>query len=82
MFFKLKQAQCAVKDGLLDEAFILVDSNEIREHRKGQLLITALAGAFVIRSQDHFNNTLYARPILILLKHKSSLVTPLKSQHC
>ena len=50
---RLKQAQCALSDGQLDEAFRLVQDDEIRRHRKGQKLAAKLAKAFARRGESH-----------------------------
>ena len=47
LILRLKQAETAVADGRLDEAFEIVQSEQIRQHRRGQKLIGRLAGAFV-----------------------------------
>jgi tetratricopeptide (TPR) repeat protein len=49
LILRLKQAESAMADGRLDEAFDIVQSKDIREHRRGQKLIGRLALAFTKR---------------------------------
>jgi len=53
---RLKQAQCALSDGQLDEAFRLLDDEGIRRHRAGQKLTAALSRAFVGRGRLHLQS--------------------------
>jgi len=53
LILRLKQAESAIADGRLDEAFDIVQSKDIREHRRGQKLIRRLALAFTKRGRDN-----------------------------
>jgi hypothetical protein len=53
LILRLKQAASAMADGRLDEAFDIVQSKDIREHRRGQKLIGRLALAFAKRGRDN-----------------------------
>jgi len=53
LILRLKQAASAIDDGRLDEAFDIVRSKDIREHRRGQKLINRLARAFTQRGQEN-----------------------------
>ena len=53
LILRLKQVASAIADGRLDEAFDLVQSKDIREHRRGQKLIGQLARAFAERGQEN-----------------------------
>jgi len=53
LILRLKQAASAIADGRLDEAFDIVQSKNIREHRRGQKLIGQLARAFAKRGQEN-----------------------------
>jgi hypothetical protein len=53
LILRLKQAETAVADGRLDEAFEIVQSEQIRQHRRGQKLIGRLASAFAKRGQEN-----------------------------
>jgi len=53
LILRLKQAASAIADGRLDEAFGIVQSKDIREHRRGQKLISRLAHAFAQRGQEN-----------------------------
>jgi hypothetical protein len=55
LILRLKQAESAVADGRLDEAFDIVQSKDIREHRRGQKLISRLAEAFAKRGRDNLD---------------------------
>ena len=50
---QIKQAECALADGRLDEAFELASGSDLRAHRRGQKLIGRLVRAFVDRARDH-----------------------------
>lgn len=51
LILRLKQAESAIADGRLDEAFDILQSRDIREHRRGQKLIGRLAIAFAKRGR-------------------------------
>jgi len=53
LILRLKQAASAIADGRLDEAFDIVQSKDIREHRRGQKLISQLALAFAKRGREN-----------------------------
>jgi len=53
LILRLKQAASAIDDGRLDEAFDIVQSKDIREHRRGQKLIGRLALAFARRGREN-----------------------------
>ncbi|MFC1781584.1 hypothetical protein ACFLZ8_04925, partial [Planctomycetota bacterium] len=55
LILRLKQAESAVADGRLDEAFEIVRSEQIREHSRGQKLIGKLARAFAKRGWNNLN---------------------------
>ena len=53
LILRLKQAESAMADGRLDEAFDIVQSDSIRQHRRGQKLIGRLAQALAKRGQEN-----------------------------
>ena len=53
LILRLKQAETAIADDRLDEAFEIVQSETIRQHRRGQKLIGRLARAFARRGQEN-----------------------------
>ncbi|MHC4439465.1 MAG: hypothetical protein ACYS3S_19080, partial [Planctomycetota bacterium] len=53
LILRLKQAASAIADDRLDEAFDIVQSKDIREHRRGQKLISQLALAFAKRGREN-----------------------------
>jgi tetratricopeptide (TPR) repeat protein len=53
VILKLKQAECALGDGRLDEAFDLLQTPGLREHRRGQDLSGDLARALAARGRKH-----------------------------
>ena len=55
LILRLKQAESAIADGRLDEAFDIVQSEDIRQHRRGQKLIGRLARAFTKRGQENLD---------------------------
>jgi hypothetical protein len=56
LILRLKQAESAMADGRLDEAFDLVQSDSIREHRRGQKLISRLAEALARRGRENLDS--------------------------
>jgi len=56
LILRLKQAETAIADGRLDEAFDIVQSEQIRQHRRGQKLIGRLARAFAKRGQENLES--------------------------
>lgn len=55
LILRIKQAETSLADGRLDEAYELVQDDQIREHRRGQQLIGSLAEALVERGCEHLN---------------------------
>jgi len=54
-FLRIKQAQCALADGRLEEAHDLLKLDPVRSHRDGQKLATKLIRAFIKRGEAHLN---------------------------
>ncbi|MCC6682138.1 MAG: hypothetical protein IT445_14650 [Phycisphaeraceae bacterium] len=52
-FLRIKQAQCALADGRLEEAHQLLQHESLRSHREGQRLTTKLIRALVERGRQH-----------------------------
>src|SRR5687768_12349242 len=53
LILRIRQAEVALGDGRLDEAYELCQSEKLRSHRKGQSLVTRLVRALVKRGQEH-----------------------------
>lgn len=53
LILKLKQADLALNDGRLDEAYTLLQTESLKQHRRGQVLIGRLARALGERGQGH-----------------------------
>ncbi|MFI5379185.1 MAG: hypothetical protein ACHRHE_07810 [Tepidisphaerales bacterium] len=53
LILRIKQTECALDAGRLDEAFELVSADDIRAHRRGQELAGRLADALVHRGREH-----------------------------
>jgi len=53
LILRLKQAESAMADGRLDEAFDIVQSDSIRQHRRGQKVIGRLARALAKRGREN-----------------------------
>jgi tetratricopeptide (TPR) repeat protein len=51
LILQIKQAECALADGRLDEAFEIAKAEDVRRHRHGQRLIGRLTRALVQRGQ-------------------------------
>lgn len=56
LILQLKQAESAMADGRLDEAFDIVQSDSIRQHRRGQKLISRLARALAKRGRENLDS--------------------------
>jgi len=52
LIVRIKQAECALADGRLDEAFEIAKAEDVRRHRRGQNLTGKLARAFATRGVD------------------------------
>ncbi|MEM8783989.1 MAG: hypothetical protein AAGE65_14195 [Planctomycetota bacterium] len=52
---RLRQAECAMADGGLEEADRLLEDASLRNHRKGQRLVKRLAKRFGRRAQEHLD---------------------------
>jgi hypothetical protein len=53
LIVRIRQAETAVQDGRLDEAYELAHAPDLRGHRRGQDLLSRLVLAFVRRGQEH-----------------------------
>jgi tetratricopeptide (TPR) repeat protein len=53
LILKIKQAECALADGRLDEAYDLLQPDNMQQHRHGQKIIGKLIRALARRGQDH-----------------------------
>jgi tetratricopeptide (TPR) repeat protein len=53
LILRIRQAECALADGRLDEAFEIARGHDVRRHRHGQKLISRLARALVQRGQEN-----------------------------
>ena len=61
LILKIKQTETALNDGRLDEAFELLQDNDLRQHRRGQLLLGRLAQALTQRSRQHLENQSFSQ---------------------
>ena len=52
---RIKKAEVALSDGRLDEAYKQAIREDVRDHRKGQRLITRLTKAYAKRARVHLN---------------------------
>ena len=55
LILRIRQAEVALGDGRLDEAYELCQSEKLRSHRKGQSLVTRLVRALVKRGHAHLS---------------------------
>ncbi|MCP4711931.1 MAG: hypothetical protein GY869_25200 [Planctomycetes bacterium] len=53
LILRIKQAEVALNDGRLDEAFELAGDRQVRQHRHGQKLVDRLLKALVERGRGH-----------------------------
>ena len=53
LILRIRQAECALADGRLDEAFETAKSDDIRRHRHGQRLVGRLTRALVQRGREN-----------------------------
>ncbi len=56
VWVQIKQVECAIADGRLEEAFDLVRREELRSHHRGQQLVSKLIGAYVERGRAHLQD--------------------------
>jgi len=56
LFLRMKQAETALKDGRLDEAYELLGEADVRDHRRGQELTSQLVQALLDRGRGHLEN--------------------------
>lgn len=55
LILRIRQAECALADGRLDEAFELADRHDVRSHRRGQRLVGRLVRSLVERGRKHLD---------------------------
>ncbi len=55
LILRIKQAESALADGLLDEAYELAQAADFRQHRRGQQLAGRLAQALTRRGREHLD---------------------------
>src|SRR6185503_3249335 len=55
LILRIRQAECALSDGRLDEAFDLADRHDVRTHRRGQRLVGRLVRSLVERGRKHLD---------------------------
>ena len=55
LILRIRQAECALADGRLDEAYELADRHDVRSHRRGQRLVGRLVRALVERGGKHLD---------------------------
>ena len=53
LILRVKQAETALKDGRLDEAYELARMEDFRTHRDGQNLISRLVRSLITRGREH-----------------------------
>ena len=53
LILRIRQAECALADGRLDEAFEIAQSEDLRRHRHGQRLIGRLTRALIQRGREN-----------------------------
>lgn len=64
LFLQIRQAETALADGRLDEAYRLVQFDALRSHRRGQAVVTGLVGKLIERARAHLQG---GRPMPALL---------------
>ena len=57
LILRIKQAEVALNDGRLDEAYELVNDRQVREHRHGQKLVDGLLQALLERGRGHLEGS-------------------------
>ena len=68
---RLKAAETALRDGRLDEAHRLASSPDLRAHRRGAAVLSALAKRFIERARAHFRADRYADALVDLDRAQS-----------
>ncbi|MCA9190239.1 MAG: hypothetical protein KDB03_00700 [Planctomycetales bacterium] len=56
LILKIRKAEIALRSGRLDEAYEQANLSGLREHYRGQKLVSALVPAFVTRGKKHLEN--------------------------
>lgn len=52
LILRIRQAECALADGRLDEAFEIARADDVRHHRHGQRLVGQLTRAYIQRGRE------------------------------
>ena len=55
LILRIRRAECALADGRLDEAFDQAVRDDVRQHRRGQSLVTRLINKLIERGKSHFD---------------------------
>jgi len=63
LIVRIKQAECALADGRLDEAFEVAKAEEVRRHRRGQKFVGKLSRALAKRGQDNLSNNQFQQAL-------------------
>ncbi len=63
VILRIRQAETAMADGRLDEAFEQAIREDVRSHRRGQKLTERLAGRLLERGQAHLNAERYVEAL-------------------
>ncbi len=66
LFVRLKAAENAVRDGRIDEAYRLATQPDMREHRRGAAVLSALTEKFIERARHQFRSDRFAEALLDL----------------
>jgi tetratricopeptide (TPR) repeat protein len=78
LFVRLKAAENALRDGRIDEAYRLATQPDMREHRRGAAVLSALTEKFIERARNHFRADRFAEALLDL--HRAETGAVLKEQ--
>jgi len=63
LILRIRQAECALADGRLDEVFDIASADDVRQHRNGQRLIGKLIEQLISRSQSHCDAECYQQSL-------------------
>jgi len=66
LFVRLKAAENALRDGRIDEAYRLAMAADIREHRRGAAVLSALTEQFIERARLHYRGDRFAEAAMDL----------------
>ena len=66
LFVRLRSAENALRDGMLDEAYRLATAPDLREHRRAAAVLASLSEQFIERARSHFRADRFTEALMDL----------------